>query len=108
MEQRIELFTKMANECTTKEGGSQTDVDEMIAKKPASSKAGKCVRACVAETIGMVRSFDLVLYKYLKNKMKCFFFSILTEGKGQPCGYGKCWHCCSNGFRWKPFKNSSS
>lgn len=63
----------MAKECATKEGGSQTDVEELIAKKPASSKAGKCVRACLAETIGMVCSFDMVLYRYLKKNFWVLF-----------------------------------
>lgn len=50
------MFLKLANECGTKENASIADVDELAAHKPASSQAGKCVRACLAETVGIVCS----------------------------------------------------
>ncbi|XP_055300742.1 general odorant-binding protein 28a-like [Sitodiplosis mosellana] len=54
-DQRVELFVKMANECAAKEGASSADVDELVVHKPASSKGGKCIRACMAENIGMIK-----------------------------------------------------
>lgn len=48
------MFLKMANECAAKEGASAADVDEYAAHKPASTKAGKCLRACCAENVGIV------------------------------------------------------
>lgn len=53
-EQRRELFLQMANECAKKEGGSPEDVAELADHKPASGHSGKCVRACLAETTGIV------------------------------------------------------
>lgn len=52
------MFVKIANECATKEGASSADVDELAAHKPASNQAGKCVRACLAESVGMVCYFE--------------------------------------------------
>lgn len=48
------MFLKMAKECATKEGASSADIDELIAHKPASGKGGKCIRACLFETVGIV------------------------------------------------------
>ncbi|XP_055304108.1 general odorant-binding protein 28a-like [Sitodiplosis mosellana] len=55
-EQRKEMFYKVANECATKEGGSSADVDEIAAHKPASTKGGKCVRACIFEAVGIMKN----------------------------------------------------
>lgn len=46
----------MANECATKEGGTPADVAELLEHKPSSGRGGKCIRACLAETIGIVSS----------------------------------------------------
>lgn len=48
------MFLKMANECAKKEGATSADVDELAAHKPASGKGGKCIRACIAENVGIV------------------------------------------------------
>lgn len=66
----MEMFLKLANECAAKEGASSVDVDEMATHKPASSKAGKCLRACLSETVGMVRC-RLILFR--------FYFNFLVE-----------------------------
>lgn len=86
----MEMFLKLANECATKEGASSADVDEMATHKPASSKAGKCLRACVAETVGMVRSIDILFRCYEFTCGNEFRF-VSTEVQGQPRRYG--WRC---------------
>ncbi|XP_031638803.1 uncharacterized protein LOC116350935 [Contarinia nasturtii] len=54
-EQRMEMFVKVAKECAEEEGASAVDVDELVAHKSASEKGGKCIRACLAETVGMIK-----------------------------------------------------
>lgn len=50
------MFLKLANECASKEGASAADVEEYAAHKPASSTVGKCLRACVGETVGIMKN----------------------------------------------------
>lgn len=51
----------MANECAAKEGATQEEVNELLQDKPATVKGVKCVRACLAETIGMVRIANVII-----------------------------------------------
>lgn len=53
-EERMEALKKMVEECATKEGASADDTAEVIAKKMPSNKGGKCVYACIGETLGVV------------------------------------------------------
>lgn len=48
------MFKKLAEECAGTEGASAADVEEAFAKKPPSTKSGKCLHACVTEKIGVV------------------------------------------------------
>lgn len=48
------MFLQMANECAKKEGASADDVAELADHKAASGRGGKCIRACLAETTGIV------------------------------------------------------
>lgn len=52
------MFLKIAKECTAKEGATQQDLDDLIARKSAPGKGGKCIKACLAETVGMVCDDD--------------------------------------------------
>lgn len=83
------MFVKMANECAKAEGASSTDVDDLCKHIPAAGRPGKCLRACLAENIGMVRQFNMLsLFFFLKQrKSSVDFHFILTEDKRQPCGY---------------------
>ena len=60
------MFVKLATECATKEGASKGDIDELVAHKPASTTAGKCLRACIFESVGIV-SLKLIMCSF---KMK--------------------------------------
>lgn len=53
-EQRMETLKKMVNECATKESASADDTAEVLAKKVPSTKGGKCIYACLGETLGIV------------------------------------------------------
>lgn len=55
-EQVMEMYEKMVHDCAEKEGGSATDIEEVMAHKPPSTKSGKCMHACMAETSGVVRT----------------------------------------------------
>lgn len=61
------MFLKLANECAEKEGATEEEVNELLQDKPASAKGGKCVRACLAETIGMVWIINVIRYKKCLN-----------------------------------------
>lgn len=69
----MEMFMQMAKECASKEGASQADVDEMAARKPASSKGGKCIRACISENVGIVCSFSLFVLESCDER--CIMYS---------------------------------
>lgn len=53
-EQMIEAFKKVASDCASKEGASASDIDEAFAHVLPTTKAGKCMRYCVGESIGLV------------------------------------------------------
>lgn len=48
------MYVKLATECAKKEGASKSDIDGLAAHKPASTKEGKCLGACIFESVGMV------------------------------------------------------
>lgn len=58
-EQMKEGLTKLANDCSAKEGGSAADVDEVIAHKLPTTEPGKCIHACIGETVGVVSSIKI-------------------------------------------------
>lgn len=61
-EERIAGFKKLANECATMEGATNDDLIEILARKVPSTRAGKCVHACLGETIGIVSFFFAIIY----------------------------------------------
>lgn len=53
-EQRIDAFKKMANDCAITEGATNDDLAEIFARQIPTTKSGKCIAACLGETIGIV------------------------------------------------------
>lgn len=47
-------FMKIATDCGKKEGATSDEMAQIFAKNMPTSKAGKCVFACLAETSGVV------------------------------------------------------
>lgn len=47
----------MAEECAKQEKASADETAEVIAKKMPSSKGGKCIYACIGETLKVVSWF---------------------------------------------------
>lgn len=52
--ERKELFKKVVNDCAKKEGASAGDIAQALQKQAPQTKAGKCIFACIAESLGIV------------------------------------------------------
>lgn len=64
----------LINPCIEKEGASANDVNEAKVHSVPTTKAGKCLRACVLESVGVVRenytsefSFTLLIFHIFNN-----------------------------------------
>lgn len=55
----IGKFRGMAEECKTKEGATEDDINSMIAFEFPKTKPAKCLHACMHESLGMVGSILL-------------------------------------------------
>lgn len=60
-EQAMEMFKGLINQCSGKEGASPADAEEALAKKFPSTQQGKCLHACIGETLGVVGLLSLNL-----------------------------------------------
>lgn len=56
LEERNKMELSLANECKTKEGATDADVTEMLARNLPTTPAAKCMQACVVETIGIMKN----------------------------------------------------
>lgn len=54
-DERMETLKKMATDCAGKEGAAPNEVSEVLAKKMPSSKGGKCIYACIGETLSVMK-----------------------------------------------------
>lgn len=52
------MFLKMANECAKREGASSTDVDELVAHKPAS---GMFIKSVIIHHLKNALNFSIQL-----------------------------------------------
>lgn len=50
----LEWLKEVISDCATKEHASNIDIEEVLANKEASTYSGKCFRACIGETTGIV------------------------------------------------------
>lgn len=65
-EQIDEMAKPMLEECAKKEGATADDVTDALARQSPKSKSGKCLHACMGETLGLVRAFgSMHLTKHL-------------------------------------------
>lgn len=53
----MDKFMAIAKECQGKEGASDADIQAALAFKLPTTKPGKCLHACVGETIGVVSHY---------------------------------------------------
>lgn len=63
----MQMFLKIAKECMAKEGATQTDLDELIDRKSTTGKGGNCIKACLAETVGMVCNHKITCENWVDN-----------------------------------------
>lgn len=61
-EEKLELEKKMLNACKEKENGTDDDVKILVERSVPTTTTGKCVLACVHETIGLVRLLSSQTY----------------------------------------------
>lgn len=54
-EEKIKWLVAKAKECQPIEGASDADIETLAARKPPTTREGKCVLACIAEKDGVVR-----------------------------------------------------
>lgn len=45
-QKKLDFLKAMLADCASKEGASDADLQEILAKKPPSTHAGKCIGAC--------------------------------------------------------------
>lgn len=50
----MEWLKEVISDCATKEHATSIDINEVLAYKEASTYEGKCFRACIGETTGIV------------------------------------------------------
>lgn len=53
-EERIASFKNLASECAVTEGATDDDMAGIFARQTPTTRAGKCVHACLGERIGIV------------------------------------------------------
>lgn len=53
------MLLVMGKSCQEKEGASDADLKELIDHALPSTKPGKCLRACMMESIGLVSDDEL-------------------------------------------------
>lgn len=57
-EQKMAMWKGLADGCSGKEGATNADVEEALAEKMPTTRGGKCLHACVGETVGIVSLFN--------------------------------------------------
>lgn len=65
---------EMIGRCQRQELATETDMTEFSQQKRPSAKTGKCLHACLMESIGLVTASKTFFFKC--RNFICFFFSI--------------------------------
>lgn len=78
------MMKGMAADCKEKEGATDADVDDMIAKNMPSTKPAKCLTACMMDQFGVVR---MTTFKNIVNIWQYGWYSFqIADGKFSPEG----------------------
>lgn len=66
----MEWLKEVISDCAAKEHASSIDIDEVLAYKEASTYNGKCFRACIGETTGIVSTH--IFYTEFESALKLY------------------------------------
>lgn len=58
-EERQTAIKQIVGECKGKEGATDADEAEVLARKDPTTKGGKCIHACIGETLGLMQGGKL-------------------------------------------------
>lgn len=53
------MTAKLLEECGKKEGATADDIANTLARKAPTTDAGKCLHACIGESLGLVSTLQL-------------------------------------------------
>lgn len=66
------MYQDLVGKCRAQEGASDADIQEMAAHQPPSTSSGKCLNACIMESVGIVRKS--LLPQHNSSSCNSFFF----------------------------------
>lgn len=69
--QRKKLEDRLIADCGAKEEVAESDVAAVMERQLPSTRAGKCMHACMIETLGLV----YLIYFYRKNVFRIYEYS---------------------------------
>lgn len=55
-EERKTMEKSMLTECKAKEGGTDADIENLMAREMPATQSAKCMNACMVETVGLVKN----------------------------------------------------
>lgn len=53
-EEKKAIEVQLLSDCKTKEGGTDADVQQMVNREHPTTPTGRCMSACIGESIGVV------------------------------------------------------
>lgn len=57
------MLYKVMKDCARKEGASKQDVGNVAGRNAPTNTIQKCLSACIGETVGLVRYFNISVFK---------------------------------------------
>lgn len=58
-EERVAIVKQIVGECKVKEGGNDADEADALSRQPPTTRGSKCIHACFAETVGLMKDGKL-------------------------------------------------
>lgn len=56
LDERKAMEKQLLNECKTKEGATDADVESILNRQLPTTQSAKCLNACLVETVGLVKN----------------------------------------------------
>lgn len=76
-EEKKAIEVQLLADCKAKEGGTDADVQSMTDRDHPTTKAAKCMSACVAETIGIVSNKTKRFGQLVCSNFNKFFSNLI-------------------------------